>query len=227
LVVTSAFALWGEAVVLLLISGVALIHPVVIAIRYRERPGRRYNRWWFYLLWTVVAQGALITLVVYRASLLGYEPFRTPTSSMSPTIEQGDLFMVDTWRYKRHPPAIGEIVVFERPDRPGAKYVKRIVGLSGDQIEAREGVLYRNGQAVPEPYTHALVSYHPYGRDFGPTLVRPGNMFVLGDYRDNSLDSREWGPMPISQLHGRAQFIWLTANAGSVKLARVGISLEP
>src|SRR6202030_779220 len=119
------------------------------------------------------------------------------------------LFMVDTWRYKHHPPAIGEIVVFERPGWVGVKYVKRIVGLSGDVIEGREGVLYRNGKAVSEPYTHALVSYDSYGRDFGPIEVSPGNMFVLGDFRDNSLDSRKWGPMAISQLHGRAQFVWL------------------
>jgi hypothetical protein len=54
-------------------------------------------------------------------------------------------------------------------------------------------------------------------------LVRPGDMFVLGDYRDNSLDSRAWGVMPISQLHGRAQFIWLTVNSGSGLWNRVGI----
>jgi signal peptidase I len=88
-------------------------------------------------------------------------------------------------------------------------------------------VLYRNGQAVSEPYIHELVSYHPYGRDFGPTEVSPGTMFVLGDHRDNSLDSREWGPMPISHLHGRAQFIWLSMVDGSLHWNRVGIALKP
>jgi signal peptidase I len=225
--VSYAAAVWLLGAIVLAVLGVSWIHPAVIAVRNRRCPSLRYNRWWFYVSWIVVIGLATSWPTLHRSQVFGYEPFRTPTTSMSPTIEQGDLFMVDTWRYNHHLPAIGEIIVFERPDRPGVKYVKRIVGLSGNQIEGREGVLYRNGQAVSEPYTHELVYYHPNERDFGPTMVSPGTMFVLGDYRDNSLDSREWGPMPISQLHGRAQFIWLSAVGGSLHWNRVGISLKP
>jgi signal peptidase I len=227
LLVSYATAVWLLSAIVLTLLGVSWIHPVVLAFRSRQQSTMWYNRWWFYVSWMVVIGACTSWPTFHRAQVFGYEPFRTPTTSMSPTIEQGDLFMVDTWHYRLHSPAIGEIVVFERPDLPGVKYVKRIVGLSGDQIEGREGILYRNGQTVSEPYTHELVPYHPYGRDFGPTDVGMGEMFVLGDYRDNSLDSREWGSLPIAQLHGRAQFIWLTAVGGSLHWNRVGISVTP
>jgi signal peptidase I len=219
--------LWGEAVVLLLVSVIALIHPVVIAIRNRQRPARRYNRWWFYIAWIFAAEGALYALYMMRAPLLGYEQFHMPSVAMSPTMQEGDFFMSDSWRYNSHPPIIGEIVVLERHEEPGVKYVKRIVGLSGDQIEAKYGVLYRNGQAVVEPYIHVPVDDHPYGRDFGPIQVEAGHMFVLGDFRDNSRDGREWGSLPLTALRGRAQYIWLGSDARSFKWNRVGISLTP
>jgi signal peptidase I len=227
LIVGSAFSLWGEAVVLLLVSVIALIHPVVIAIRNRQRPASRYNRWWFYIAWIFAAEGALYVLYMFRAPLLGYEQFHMPSAAMSPTMHEGDFFLADTWHYKIHPPIVGEIVVLERHEEPGAKFVKRIVGLSGDQIEAKDGVLYRNGTEVVEPYTHVPIDNHPYGRYFGPILVGSGEMFVLGDFRDNSLDSRQWGSLPITAIRGRAQYVWLGSDARSFKWDRVGASLNP
>ncbi len=86
---------------------------------------------------------------------------------------------------------------------------------------------FANGQVVVETYLHVPTNDHPYGRDFGPIQVGTGSMFVLGDFRDNSLDSREWGSLPISALRGRAQYVWLGSDARSLKWDRVGISLLP
>jgi signal peptidase I len=227
LIVSTATMLWLIAATLLLVAAISLVHPVVIAVRQRDRPKSAYNRWWVYVLWAI-GMGALgVSVIAHRAQFFGYEPFRTPTESMSPTIERNEFFMTDTWRYKHHSPSNGEIVVFERPDQPGIKYVKRIVGVPGDRVEARDAVLYRNGEAVAEPYLHALRAYNPYGRAIAPTLVGPGQVFVLGDYRDNSLDSRAWGPIPIDQLHGRAEYIWLSLADGVDRWNRVGIQLRP
>jgi signal peptidase I len=227
LIVSSAAALWIGAAIILLVTGITLIHPVVIAIRYRQRALTRYNRWWVYLVWIALIGVFPYYLVSHRAQLFGYEPFRTPTAAMSPTLAQGDFFMTNTWRYRINSPAVGEIVVFERPEVPGVNYVKRVVGVPGDRVEARDGVLYRNGQAVMEPYLHPLVFASAHGRSFEPRLVGPSEVFVLGDYRDNSLDSREWGPIPIDHLQGRAQYIWFSMADGAVRWNRVGISLRP
>jgi signal peptidase I len=118
-------------------------------------------------------------------------------------------------------------VVFEKPGQPGIKYVKRIVGVAGDRLEVRDAVLYRNGEAVIEPYLHAPVGYHTYGREYAPTLVGRGQVFVLGDYRDDSLDSRAWGPIPIDHLHGRAEYIWLSLAVGVDRWKRIGTLLRP
>ena len=95
-------------------------------------------------------------LVADRATIFGYEPFPTPTVSMSPTVEKNEFFMTDTWRYHSHPPEFGEIVVFKGLDGPGIQYIRRIVGLPGDRIEVRDSVLYRNGHAVWEPHVHPI-----------------------------------------------------------------------
>jgi signal peptidase I len=150
LIVSGAIALWLIAVILLIIAVTSLVHPVVIAVRHRDAPMRIYNRWWVYGIWAVGMFAFGLSLIAHRAQFFGFEPFRTPTESMSPTIERNEFFMANTWWHRRHSPVNGEIVVFERPDQPGVKYVKRIVGVPGDRVEAKDGVLYRNGEGVAE-----------------------------------------------------------------------------
>jgi signal peptidase I len=226
-VLMSALMWWLVAVLTILNIVISTIHPAIIAVRNRQRPAKPYDRWWVYLLWILVVNGVGFTVRERRAEIFGYEPFRVPTESMSPTIQSREFIVADTWRYRHHSPSNGEIVVLERPTEPGIKYVKRIVGVPGDRIEAKDAVLYRNGEAVTEPYLHALRPYIPYGRDFALTLVGPGQVFVLGDYRDNSLDSRAWGPIPIDHLHGRAEYIWLSLAVGVDRWKRTGILLRP
>jgi signal peptidase I len=227
LIVLSAAMWWLLIAIVVLIMAIAFIHPAVIAVGNRDRPLKSYNRWWVYLLWFAVLLALQIFLTPVRATVFGFEPFHAPSVAMSPTIEQGDFFLADTWRYKSHEPVDGEIAVFERPEQPGVKYVKRLVGVPGDRVEIREGTLYRNGQPVTEPYLHEVWAGRGYGRDFPLSVIDSGMVFVLGDYRDNSLDSRAWGPIPIQKLHGRAEYIWFSIRDGGVRWNRVGIALRP
>jgi len=199
----------------------------VIAFCDRHRVVKRYNRWWFYVLW-VLASG-LASMVAYksRGVVFGYDLYRAPSVAMSPTIERDDFFLVSTWRYHHHAPADGEVVVFNLNDGTRIRYVKRIVGIPGDRIELRDSTLIRNGQPVSEPYVHLVAPFPYFGRDYGPILVGPDQVFVLGDYRDNSLDSRKWGTIPIRQIQGRAQFIWLSLAQGHFRADRIGIDLRP
>jgi signal peptidase I len=228
LIVQSAIMLWLLAGVLILIALFALIHPIVLAAKNREVPAMRYNRWWVYLLWSLgmVVLGSVI--FASRATLLGYETFRVASASMSPTLELGELFMSDSWRYHHHAASVGEIVVLERPENPGVKYIKRVVAIGGDSIELRDGVLFRNGQQVGEPYVHAPIPYGGSPRNVPVSTLGPGLIYVLGDYRDNSLDSRQWGPFRTASLRGRVQYIWLSIDKESrFRWGRVGIQLRP
>ncbi len=180
-----------------------------------------------YLIWIIVIGSASLTLTRNRERMFGYGTLSVPSVSMCSTLESGDFFIEDTWRYQEHAPARGEIVVFDRGDGSGVTYVKRILGLAGDRIELRNSVAYVNGQPVVEPYLHPKDGLHVFARDFGPMAVGPDEVFVLGDFRDNSLDSRRWGAIPVRQLHGRAQFIWFSYGDGNVRGIRIGNDLRP
>lgn len=130
-------------------------------------------------------------------------------------------------------PQRGDVIVFKYPEDPTKNFVKRLVGLPGDTIEMREGQLIRNGATVKESYVEhtepdmdpapedfgwqrdylvrtaaAAAGYHPSRNNWGPLVVPPGNYFVLGDNRDNSLDSRYWGFVSDSLLKGRPFVIY-------------------
>jgi signal peptidase I len=228
LIVRSATMLWLLAALLVLIALVALIHPIVLAARGGEIPAKRYNRWWFYLIWSLGT--VLIGPAIYfsRATILGYETFRVASAAMSPTLETGELFVSDSWRYHNHAVMVGEIVVFERPENPGVKYIKRVVAVAGDSIELKDGTLYRNGREVRESYLHAPMPFAGNSRNIALSTLGPGMFYLLGDYRDNSLDSRQWGPFPTSSLRGRVQYIWLSHDPNNqVRWNRIGKSLLP
>ncbi len=131
-------------------------------------------------------------------------------------------------------PANGDVVVFTWPSDHSKNFVKRIVGSAGDTLEMRDGALVRNGAAVPEPYAvneqlgydpsgeefrwqrDFLVrearatqrAYHPSRKNWGPLVVPDGHFFVLGDNRDNSLDSRYWGFLPDTLIRGQPLFVY-------------------
>ena len=137
----------------------------------------------------------------------------------------------------RHPQR-GDVIVFLPPQDLTKNFVKRLVGVPGDTLEMRDGVLYRDGQALHEGYVtrtdpdidpstvefgwqrdylvrtaEARSGYHPSRNNWGPLVVPEGNYFVLGDNRDNSLDSRYWGFVPDSLVRGRPMFVYYSYRA--------------
>lgn len=135
-----------------------------------------------------------------------------------------------------HEPVLGEVVVFTPPHDPEKNYVKRLVGVGGDVLEMREKVLYRNGEPLEEPYVQHLdgrgdafhprmrwqrrhlaqgverEQYRPTRDNWGPILVPPGRLFVLGDNRDNSEDSRYWGFVTRESLRGRPWRVYYSSD---------------
>ena len=137
-------------------------------------------------------------------------------------------------------PRDGDVIVFEWPEDPTKNFVKRLVGVPGDTLEMRDATLIRNGAALAERYVEhtepdmdpapedfrwqrdylvktaaAASGYHPSRNNWGPLIVPKGNYFVLGDNRDNSLDSRYWGFVPDSLLKGRPFVIYYSYSPDS------------
>lgn len=163
--------------------------------------------------WAGVAL-VLAFLLALRAFVLA--PFVVRGESMSPTLAGGEEVLVDKLAYVLSSPRPGQIVVF-RPPLPGARvdYVKRVVAVGGETVGMVRGRLYVNGRPVREPYVRrrGAASY--------PTvLVPPGDVFVLGDDRPVSLDSRYFGPVPVRDIVGQVVLgLWPARRLGPVGAA--------
>lgn len=126
--------------------------------------------------------------------------------SMDPTLASGERLIVDRLSYDFGPPKRGDIIVFRAPVVGDEDWVKRVIGLPGDTIAISDGKLLLNGKVIPEPF---IAQPMDPTHNFGPLRIPPGELFVMGDNRNVSEDSRMIGPIAISSVIGRvALIIW-------------------
>jgi signal peptidase I len=121
---------------------------------------------------------------------------------MEPTLRSGDHVLVDKRAYRHELPKRGDLVVFDGTD---SRILKRVVAVAGDTVGIEDGVLTVNGHPVPEP---AVDQRSVDGMYYGPAQVPDGTVFLLGDNRWNSIDSRAFGPVPVEKVTGRVVFRW-------------------
>lgn len=133
-------------------------------------------------------------------------------SSMAPRIHDGDRILIDHFSYLFREVERGDIVVLKYPLDPKVDYIKRVIGLPGDEIDIEGGRVRVNGDAIDEPYVAAsdpLARLH--------IEVKPAHYFVLGDNRPRSCDSREFGLVPVDYLRGRVQLrVWPPNRVGAI-----------
>jgi|SRR5215212_6375404 len=160
----------------------------------------------------------LIILLIAFALVFGVvrpfivEAFYIPSESMVPTLEVGDRVFVNKFIYRFSEPEHGDIVVFESVEGENEDLIKRIVGLPGDRVAVFDGVLFVNGERWEEPYVNKLF---PDNSSYGPTTVPEGEVFVMGDNRSNSRDSRFFGPISLDNIEGEAFIIfWPPSSVG-------------
>ena len=215
--------------------------------------------------WAKVFPAAVLLFLLLRSFFV--EAYKIPSGSMERTLLVGDFLLVNKLVYgaeipfsgRRLPairtPRIGDVLVFEWPVDPSKNFVKRLVGLPGDTLAMRDGVLVRNSVAMQEKYvlhtepnvdpvnddfrwqkgfvvntaaaaaaTTGVVAgavsdgaYRPSRNNWGPLVVPPKHFFVLGDNRDNSLDSRYWGFVPDSLLRGTPLVVYYSFTPDSAE----------
>jgi signal peptidase I len=147
----------------------------------------------------LAASALLLVVLAFALRTWVAEPFAIPSESMAPTLRPGDHVLVEKLSYRFGSPHRGDLVVFTAPDG-GSLAVKRVVGLAGDRVAIEDGVLAVNGHLEQESYVDQSQVDSVY---FGPVAVPRGDVFVLGDNRADSHDSRDYGPVPRRSLIGR------------------------
>jgi signal peptidase I len=167
-----------------------------------------------------------VILLVSFALVFGFvrpviaAPFYVGSESMVPTLKVWDRVLINKLAYDLEEPRRADIVLFESPDGGRDPLIKRVVALPGDSVELQKGDLFVNGEKVEESYLdqRRCVRGMPNTCSFGPRTVPRGHVFVMGDNRANSFDSRFFGPVPERNLIGEALFrFWPPGRLGLIQ----------
>lgn len=198
------------------------------AARLKDYRPRKYNTAPVYLAVALVfLAGHSLERRYIRDSFC--EVYTIPAGSMAPALIPGDLIMTDRTAAALADLSRGDLVVFPNPENPAIKFAKRIIGLPGERVLISDKLVFINGRRLNEPYANfelrtdlAPESRPP--RDFGPQTVPTGRLFVLGDSRDNSNDSRFIGPIERTDLIGKIIYVVGSVDraSGSIRWGRFG-----
>ena len=164
----------------------------------RSRKNRGWSEFWDWIKAIVVA-----LIIAEGIHLFIFQQFVVDGHSMDPTLANGEHLIIDKIPYYFSTPKRGDIIVFHAPD--GQDWVKRVIGLPGDTVAVKNGKLILDGKKINEPYINGPMD--PYN-NYGPTTVPKGDLFVMGDNRNISEDSRIIGPISMKRVIGRVDLIF-------------------
>ncbi len=185
-----------------------------MAADYERRETSTAHKWFFesrYWLRDII----LSVLLAFIVIVFFYQPVQVEGTSMMPRLENHERIFINKFVYRFRPIERGDIVVFRYPLDPSKSYIKRVIGLPGDEVSIRDGHVLVNGKPLSEPYVPP--SYLD-DQSYAAVHVEPGHYFVLGDHRSSSNDSRTWGTVDRHYIYGKAVFVyWPADQIGWVK----------
>lgn len=149
-----------------------------------------------------------ITLLIFLIIRLAVESFRVDGQSMEPNFHNNEYVLVDKAAYLFQPPQRGDVIIFHYPLDTHKDFIKRIIGVPGDTVHTTSTGVIVDGDTISEPYIRVPFNFQSYTWKLGPN-----QFFVMGDNRDNSLDSRIWGPLERSYIVGKAVVVYWPINA--------------
>jgi signal peptidase I len=149
-----------------------------------------------------VLETLVLSIVLFVGVNVISARIRVDGASMEPTLTTGEYVILNRLSYRFGTPQRGDIIVFHPPTAPSEEYIKRVIGLPGDEVEVRDGTVYVNGQPLDETYLSTKTNYP------GTWIVPAGQLFVLGDNRNNSQDSHEFGTISMDTVVGKAVVVY-------------------
>jgi len=164
-------------------------------------------------IWSAVQ--TLVSAAVYATLIVtfGFQVARVDGLSMAPTLEDHDRLIVNKLVYELGDPRPGDIVMLYYPINPEKMFVKRVIAKEGDTVRIVDGRVYVNDIPLHDEYVPAEFRSHD---DYGPQVVQQGYYFVMGDHRNNSSDSRHWGPVPKKYIVGKVKVRWWPLQAATI-----------
>lgn len=163
----------------------------------------------------------LLSLVIFLVIRQGVQNYRIESHSMQPNFYEGQFVLVNKLAYKLGEPNRGDVIVFRNPANPDEDYIKRVIGLPGDTLQFYDGAVYADGEMMDGSFTIAP-TYAPMSDE--PVVVSPSHLFVMGDNRPNSRDSRSFGLLDDDLVVGKAWLrVWPFAEMGFID----HLALEP
>jgi len=178
------------------------IHQDTVDDQDKENQGRH----WKSVLREIV-DTVLLMLLIYVVTRTLVQTFRIEGVSMEPNLHDGQYLIINKLVYHLHPPTRGDVVVFHYPRNPSRDFIKRIIGLPGENVEVRGEHIFINDEELKEPY-----ALHQGNYAWGPQILGEDEYFVLGDNRDSSSDSHTWGPVPTDAIVGKAWISYWPPN---------------
>lgn len=146
-----------------------------------------------------VLETVILTVIIFFLIQTVVRNFRVVGTSMEPNLHNSQYLIVDKISYRLGEPQQGDVIVFEPPNRPGEDYVKRVIGVPGNLVEIRKGQVFINNELIEEPYV-----VYPGSYSMSPRRVGANELFVLGDNRNSSSDSHNWGMLETDKIVGKA-----------------------
>lgn len=194
--------------------------------RLRVTVRKPYHRWYLYIIISAVI--TLINEFILLPALPDIKRFKSykfPSISMQPALLVGDRFIADRKIYKEERPKRGDVIIFEYPKDPSKDFLKRVIGLEGDKVEITDNKVYINDKLIDDPWGYYESSgektYLKGLENFGPVVVPKDSLFVLGDNRHNSMDSRIFGFVDLTKVKGKALYIYWAKN-----IKRIGMEIK-
>ena len=162
-----------------------------------------------------LVETVVLSLIIFLLIRQVVQNYRIENHSMEPNFYEGQFVLVNKLAYWLGEPKRGDVVVFHNPRNTNEDYIKRIIGIPGDTVEVRDQTVFINGQPLPEDFPHNAM---PPGEYIGPLVVGDSQLFVMGDNRPNSSDSRVFGPIAQDLVVGQAWLrIWPLTEFGIVQ----------
>ncbi|MCF8111141.1 MAG: signal peptidase I [Desulfobacteraceae bacterium] len=190
---------------------------------------KKYNRWYFYVLIFVISSFLIEPAVEYVVKKEFVGAYKIPSGGMAPTLKAGDYVFADKFIYSRQEVRRGDIVIFPYPEDPSKAFVKRVVAIGGDTLEIIDKKIFLNGDPQAHDYAihtdpHILSEKECPRDNFGPVKVPEDMLFVMGDNRDNSYDSRFWGYVKKSSVKGKVKSIYWSwdSEKSAIRWERIG-----